>query len=109
MSDDESCLTTKELDAIKFKVKNELKGERLPFLPDPVEEMLFMQGRGAWTYKFTEFEVACNRKSKSIKFNIGALLKKEFRKFARQCRYKFHITCLYYSTDKVKITKIEEI
>lgn len=110
MSNDEIILTVKEMDAIKFKVKLELRGENLPFLPELIEEMLFMQGRDAWTYKFSEFEVACNGESKSIAFNIGALLKKEFHKFAKQHRYKFAVKCICSTADnKVKITNVREV
>ena len=47
--DTSSGLTKKQIDIIKYAIKNEIL-RQLPILPETVETKLFFEGRDAWIY-----------------------------------------------------------
>jgi hypothetical protein len=71
-------ILSKELNTARFWVKRELEAKYLPALPDLVEEQLFLQGRTAWNYRYSDLKVDHLKASKRISFNTFALLKKNF-------------------------------
>lgn len=106
----ENGIHPRELDTARFWVKQELEGKHLPFLPEHVDRRLFFEGRTAWSYKYSDLHVDQRKASKTITFNIVALLKKEFHSFAEQHRFIFCATCIYYpATRKLKVAKIKVI
>jgi len=74
----ENGIHPRELDTARFWVKQELEGKHLPFLPEHVDRRLFFEGRTAWSYKYSDLHVDQRKASKTITFNVVALLKKSF-------------------------------
>lgn len=110
MTSNENIIPSKELDTAKFWVKRELEGKYLPFLPEPVEERLFIEGRTAWNYNYSDLNVRKRKTSKKITFNISALLKNEFHHFVQQHYFRFDTTCIYYpATHTLKVAEIARI
>ena len=87
--DTSTGLSTKEIGAIKYKIKNEIEYQ-LPELPDPVETQLFLQGRGAWTFTWNllnkNIPIQTNDK---ISIEVVAKLKKEFHCYQTTTCYKY--------------------
>jgi hypothetical protein len=90
VTDREDIIPTKELNTARFWVKRELEGKHLPILPELVEEQLFMQGRTAWNYKYSDLKVDQIKASKKITFNINVSLKKEFHDLIEQHSFSFN-------------------
>ena len=107
MPNKEEIIPADELIRARYRVKRELEANHLPYLPDYVETELFLEGRTAWTYKYSNLNVENRRKSKRITFNIQALIKKEFHELADRHRFNFRATCFYYPyTKKLKVLEI---
>ena len=110
MANKEKLIITKGVDTSRFWVKQKLEGEYLPSLPENVFELLFLQGRTAWNYKYSDTIEKEGKKSNKIVFKITASLKKEFHMFVDGHRFSFNVTCMYFpETHKLKITKIASI
>ena len=108
VADREGNISAKELDTARFWVKLELEGQHLPILSEFVEEQLFMQGRTAWNYKYSDLKVEQIKVSKRIAFNVNVLLKKEFHDLIEQHRFSFNATCIYCpDPHKLTVTEIE--
>ena len=104
----DDLLLSKETNRIKFWVKQTLLRDHLPVLPNSVEEKLFIEGRTAWTYKYSNIKIKINKKSKTAVFSVSAKLKMEFHIFSEIHQFHFNVTCKYYLEDeKVKIIKLE--
>ncbi len=107
MTNKENTVFTKEVNTAKFWVKQELEYKHLPILPEHVEEILFLQGRTAWTYQYADLKVIPKKASTKISFIISALLKKEFHTLVERHRFKFIATSVYYpETQKLEINEI---
>jgi hypothetical protein len=86
---DISCgLTKKQIDFIKFAVKNAVS-KRLPILPEPVELELFFQGRDAWIFSWGLYAQPSIGHTVSVSLEIVVKLKKEFCDYNVRKRYKF--------------------
>ena len=106
----DAIIPSKELDTTRFWVKHELEAKYLPALPDLIEEQLFMQGRTAWNYRYSDLNVDQLEASKRITFNTFVLLKKEFHQFLDQHRFCFKATSIYYpNAHKIKIMRIHAV
>lgn len=82
-------LSTKEIGAIKFKVKNEILNQ-LPELPDPVETKLFLQGRRAWIFTWNLLNKnAPVQVNDTISIEVVAKLKRAFHCYQTTTRYKY--------------------
>jgi hypothetical protein len=87
---DTSCgLSKKEIDIIKYNVKNEIS-RQLPDLPDPVETKLFLQGRDAWIFTWCllndKSPIASNE---TVSLEVVAKLKREFHHYQKTRHYNF--------------------
>jgi hypothetical protein len=103
-------IPSKELDTARFWVKRELEGRYLPALPEVVEERLFLQGRTAWNFRYSDVKVDQLNASKRITFNMFVLLKKEFHRFLDEHRFAFKATSIYYpDSHKLKVIDIHKI
>jgi hypothetical protein len=103
----EKLISTKGLRKARFWVKQELEGEYLPSLPENVFELLFLQGRTAWNFKYYDTIEKEGKKSNKISFQITASLKREFHMFVGEHRFSFYVTCRYFpETGKIKAIKI---
>ena len=91
----------------KSWVRRELENWHLPQLPNSVEELLFLQGRSAWTYKYSDVTIEERPTSREIAFIVQALLKREFRAYAKAYRHRFRVRCSYLK--EAKSLKIKEI
>ena len=110
MTNKEKLVISKGVGTARFWVKQKLEGEYLPSLPENVFELLFLQGRTAWNYKYSDTIEKENKKSNKIVFKITASLKKEFHIFVEDHYFCFNVTCIYYpGTRKLKVTKIASI
>jgi len=86
---DTSCgLTKKQIDHIKFAVKNTVS-KHLPILPEPVEMALFFQGRDAWIFSWSLCAKPSLDQNISVSLEIVVKLKKEFYDCNVPKRYKF--------------------
>ena len=100
----------KALGSAKSWVKRELEFKYLPGLPEFVQVRLFLQGRTAWTYKYSDLTIKDRLASKDVAFSIEALLKKEFHAYAATYRYRFRARCSYLTeTQRLKIKEIAPI
>jgi len=87
--DTSSCgLTKKQIDYIKFAVKNAVS-KRLPILPEPVEMALFFQGRDAWIFSWGLCAHSSSDQTISVSLEMVVKLKKEFCGCNVRKRYKF--------------------
>ena len=94
---------------IRFTVKRKLKFENLPTLPDSVEEKLFLEGRTAWIFKYSNEAVRNRKQHLRIDFDISAILKKEFSEYIKKSTYNFHVNSMFYhESKKVKIQELIE-
>ncbi len=110
MTKKEKMNITKGVSTARFWVKQKLEGEFLPSLPENVFELLFLQGRTAWNYKYSDTIEKEGKKSNKITFKITAILKKEFHMFAEEYHFSFNATCMYFpETHKLKAIKITPI
>jgi hypothetical protein len=110
MRERNDLISSKELNTARFWVKRQLEAKYLPALPELVEEQLFMQGRTAWNYKYSDLRVDHLQASKKISFNTFALLKKEFHRFLDKHRFGFSTTSIYYpETHRLKVINIHKI
>ena len=110
MSERNDLIHFKELNTARFWVKRELEAKYLPVLPELVEEQLFLQGRTAWNYRYSNLKVDQLKASKRILFNTHALLKKEFRRFLKEHRFEFQATTIYYpDAHKLKVMNIQAV
>jgi hypothetical protein len=89
----QDAVSEKALGSAKSWVKRELEFKHLPGLPEFVEERLFLQGRTAWTYKYSDLTIKERPASKEVEFSIEALLKKEFHAYVSTYRYRFRARC----------------
>lgn len=86
---DLSCgLTEFQVSSIKFHVKAKI-GTLLPLLPDPIEMMLFMQGRYAWRYNWELIDQDAEDKLHPVIVDVDINLKKEFIQFLECTHYKY--------------------
>lgn len=87
--DTSSGLSTEEIRAFKYKIKNEIRFQ-LPELPDNVETQLFLQGRDAWTYTWNLLNLNIPiQKKDAISIEVVVKLKREFHCYQTKKRYKF--------------------
>jgi hypothetical protein len=87
--DTSTGLSTKEIGAFKYKIKNEV-GLQLPDLPDHVEMRLFLHGRDAWTYTWNLLNANIPiQENDTISIEVVAKLKKEFHYRQTKTCYKF--------------------
>jgi hypothetical protein len=71
---------------------------------------LFMQGRTAWNYKYSDFSVKKAKASKRVDLIIEVLLKREFHAHLRSNRYKFRVICRYHTeTWRSKIISVTRL
>jgi hypothetical protein len=106
----QDAVSEKALGSAKFWVKRELDLKHLPGLPEFVEERLFLQGRTAWTYKYSDVTIDERPASKEVAFAIEALLKREFHAYAATYRYRFKARCRYLKeTQTLEIKEIVPI
>ena len=91
----QDAVSEKALGYAKSWVKRELDLKYLPGLPEFVEERLFLQGRSAWTFKYSDLMIEDRSASKDVAFTIEALLKREFHAYAATYRYRFKARCSY--------------
>ena len=87
---DASCgLTKKQIDIIKYNVKNGILGQ-LPILPEHVEIKLFLEGRDAWIHSWCLLNKQYPVKSTDeISLEVVAKLKKEFHHYQESTQHKF--------------------
>lgn len=86
---DASCgLSAKQIGTIKFKIKRALD-VKLPMLPDHVEEMLFLQGRDAWTFSWQVLKQEAQSASHPITLEVEVKLKREFASYPISPRHRF--------------------
>lgn len=86
---DISCgLTKKEIDIIKYAVKDEIS-RQLPIFPELIEAKLFLQGRDAWIYSWELHEKHANKLNDSISLGVVVKLKREFHEYNECKHYKF--------------------
>ena len=110
MTNREDTIPAKELNTARFWVKRKLEGEHLPTFPEVVEEQLFMQGRTAWNYKYSDLKVGQIKASKKMTFNIAVSLKKEFHGLIKRNRFSFNATCIYCPrTHQLNVAEIKSI
>ena len=110
MTHKEKLIITKGIGKARFWVKQKLEGEYLPPLPENIFELLFLQGRTAWNYKYSDTIEKEGKKSNKIVFKITASLKKEFYMFVEDHRFRFNVTCTYFpETHKLQAIKITSI
>jgi hypothetical protein len=87
--DSSTGLSTKEIGAIKYNVKNEIS-RQLPELSDPVETKLFLQGRSAWTYNWSLLnENSPIELTDPISLEVIVKLKREFHHCNAKTQHKF--------------------
>ena len=106
--DTSSGLTKKQIDIIKYVVKNEIL-RQLPILPEPVEIKLFFEGRDAWIFSWSLNRQERIEAKDEISLDVVAKLKKEFHQYNEFTHYKF--SCKVQPRQdiyrpKVSITKI---
>jgi len=94
--DTSSGLTKKQIDIIKYAVKDEIS-RQLPILPEPVETKLFFEGRHAWIFSWSFIRQDRIELKDQIILDVVAKLKKEFHPYNESTHYKY--SC------KVKLTK----
>ena len=111
MKNKNKLIITKGIGTARFWVKQKLENEYLPPLPEIIFELLFLEGRTAWNYKYSDTIEKEGIKSNKIVFKITASLKKEFHRFVQEHRFSFNVTCMYYpeihKLKAIKITSIE--
>lgn len=83
-----SGLEPKPLSAIKYLIKTAI-GQKLPFFPDDVEMMLFMEGRGAWSYSWRLLNKIEPNSRSPISIAVEVTLKKEFLRYQPRARHLF--------------------
>jgi hypothetical protein len=106
----QDAVSGKALGYAKFWVKRELDLRHLPGLPEFVEERLFLQGRTAWTYKYSDLTIEDRPASKEVAFAIEAVLKRECHAYAAAYRYRFKAQCRYLKeTQTLEIKEIVPI
>jgi len=104
-------LSTKEIRAIKYKIKSEILCQ-LPELPDPVETKLFLQDRGAWTFTWSLLNKNIPvQATDAVSIEVVAKLKKEFHCYQTTTFYKYMCNVqsqkdIYHP--KLSVTKIRE-
>jgi hypothetical protein len=103
----QDAVSAKALGYAKFWVKRELELKHLPGLPEFVDERLFLQGRTAWTYKYSDLTIEDRSASQEVSFAIEALLKREFHAYAAAHRHRFKARCSYLK--ETHTLEIEEI
>jgi len=59
-------------------IRQTLERSYLPSLPDLIQETLFLQGRSAWTFRYTEPKITSNQASWRLQYEVTAKLKKAF-------------------------------
>jgi hypothetical protein len=91
-------------------VKRWLEYKVLPFLPEDIENRLFMQGRKAWNFKYSDLNVKQNTKSKNVSFRIEATLKKEFREYREEHSFCFTATSVFsHEAQSWTVGKIKQV
>lgn len=107
MTRKQNAISSKELSAARFWVKQELELKHLPILPEKVEERLFLEGRTAWNYKYSGLSTEQTKTSKTITFDVAVVLKKEFHQYSKPHRFKFTAISKYHSaTHRLKVIEI---
>ena len=111
MTENNSTITKDDLYTIRFWIKRELECKYLPTLPDIVEEQLFLEGRSAWNFKYTDLVVEPKDKYKLVRFKMNAQLKKEFKILVKKSiLLQYRILCTYqHKTGKHEILEINPI
>jgi hypothetical protein len=110
MSGPNHSIPPRELETARAWVRNELELKQLPALPDDVEERLFLQGRSAWTFRYSDLKVEHLDGSIRIAFHVVATLKKEFHRFLARHRFMFSATSLYDAdSDMLEVVEIHPL
>ena len=86
--DTSSGLTKKQIDIIKYAVKDEIL-RQLPVLPEPVETKLFFEGRDAWIFSWSLNRQDRIESKDEISHDVLAKLKKEFHQYNESTHYKY--------------------
>ena len=86
--DTSSGLTKKQIDIIKYAVKDEIL-RQLPILPEPVETKLFFEGRDAWIFSWNLNRQDRIESKDEITLDVVAKLKKEFHQYNESTHYKY--------------------
>ncbi len=89
MTNGTEAIPVESLATARAWVRNELGIRHLPDLPDEVATTLFLQGRIAWTFRYSELRVAAGTNGWQLQFKVAALLKKEFRSLPVQPRHSY--------------------
>jgi len=85
---DESCgLTKKQIHIIKYNIKKEIS-KQLPLFPERIEMKLFIEGRDAWTYRWSLKQYILEPKQK-VFIEVIVKLKKEFPQYNEIKYYEF--------------------
>ena len=86
--DTSSGLTNKQIDIIKYVVKNEIS-KQLPILPEPIETKLFFEGRDAWIFSWSLSKQYAIDSKEEISLDVVAKLKKEFHHYNESTHFKY--------------------
>ena len=86
--DTSSGLTKKQIDIIKYTVKNEIT-RQLPILPEAIEMRLFFEGRNAWIFSWLLNGQDSIESEGDITLDVVAKLKKEFHQYNESTHYKY--------------------
>ena len=86
--DTSSGLTKKQIDIIKYAVKDEIS-RQLPILPEPIETKLFLEGRDAWIFSWSLNKQYPIDSKNEISLDVVAKLKKEFHHYNESKHYKY--------------------
>ena len=80
-------------------VRQELRIRHLPFLPEEIEEALFLTGSTAWTFRYADLAVEPLADSWKLEFTVLAILKKAFRDYLEPARYGYRVSLLLDQND----------
>ena len=81
-------LKKKQIDIIKYVVKNEIN-RQLPLLPEQIETKLYFEGRDAWVYSWSLNKPYPLESKDEISLEVVAKLKREFHHCNKTTHYKF--------------------
>lgn len=81
-------LKKKQIDIIKYVVKNEIN-RQLPLLPEQIETKLFFEGRDAWVYSWGLNKPYPLESKDEISLEVVAKLKTEFHHCNKTTHNKF--------------------
>ncbi|MFM8277994.1 MAG: hypothetical protein ACKN89_13605 [Cyanobium sp.] len=90
----QGTIPSEALAAARAWVRQELWRNHLPGLPDRVEDILFLQGRSAWSFRYPELKLVPLQNAWRIELQVLAILKKEFHEFLDHHRYTYQASLL---------------